>query len=78
MISQWADAGWVDCRAENMKKWISRAQQICEQLKQVPVDDTSSRHHHGHEHWNAEAILEPGKLAAWIFIHEDKGKREKR
>ncbi|MBL7052752.1 MAG: short-chain dehydrogenase, partial [Candidatus Marinimicrobia bacterium] len=77
-IEKWADAGWVDLRKKNIEKWIGRANQILTNLETVSRDDTSSRYHHGHVYWAVEKPIAIGKLAAWIFIHEDKGKREKR
>ncbi|NQU67355.1 MAG: short-chain dehydrogenase [Candidatus Marinimicrobia bacterium] len=77
-INQWAAAGWVDLRLKNMELWLKRINQILDQIDKLPVDDTSSRYHHGLYYWKDSEPLQIGKLASWIFINEDKGLRIKR
>lgn len=76
-IDKWAYAGWVDLREENMKLWIGRVQQIIDFVDSIPKDDTSSQYHHGIQYWDAQESMNIGKVAAWIFINEDKGLRIK-
>lgn len=76
-VDKWAYAGWVDLREENMALWLERVEQIVEFVDQIPSDDTSSRFHHGIQYWDAQAPMNIGKVAAWIFINEDKGLRIK-
>lgn len=77
-IDNWAYAGWVDLRESNIKLWQERIHQILDFVHSIPEDDTSSRYHHGRQYWNVEEPLNIGKLAAWIFINEEKGRRIKR
>ncbi len=76
-IEKWAYAGWVDLREKNIKRWLERIDQIIEFVEKIPHDDTSSRYHHGIQYWDAQAPMNIGKVAAWIFINEDKGLRIK-
>lgn len=77
-INVWAGAGWVDLRPSNVEKWQSRAQAILAETTAIPLDNTSSRFDQDHEYWSVDEPLNVGKLAAWIFVHEDKGLRVKR
>jgi len=77
-VDTWAKAGWVDLREANIKKWQSRAQVILAETGEIPPGETSSRFEHDHEYWSVDEPLNVGKLAAWIFVHEDKGLRVKR
>jgi hypothetical protein len=70
------DNGWVDLRAANWARWKQRLETICEELDTGPGADQGSRadrepHDRGRE-------VRPGRLAAWIFRHEDNGERMKR
>lgn len=76
-INEWADAGWIDLRPENMKLWQERIEQILAWIESLPHDDTSSRYHHGLHYWDITNPLKIGKVAAWIFMNEDKGLRFK-
>ncbi len=76
-IEKWTYAGWVDLREKNMELWLERVEQIIEFVDQIPSDETSSRFHHGIQYWDAQAPMNIGKVAAWIFINEDKGLRIK-
>jgi hypothetical protein len=68
-----AHRGWVDLRADNMRKWIARAAAIAAE----PTDGRSG----SAARWtavDANAPIEPPKLAVWIFENEDGGFRIKR
>ncbi|UCH63366.1 MAG: short-chain dehydrogenase [Fidelibacterota bacterium] len=77
-VDTWAEAGWVDLREINVKKWQARAQTILAEAGGIPPDDSSSRFEHDYKYWAADEPLNVGKVAAWIFVHEDKGLRVKR
>ena len=77
-VDTWAEAGWVDLREINVKKWQARAQTILADTGGIPPGDSSSRFEHDHKYWLVDEPLNVGKLAAWIFVHEDKGLRVKR
>lgn len=77
-INVWAEAGWIDLRESNMARWQSRAQMILAETNSIPEDDSSSRYEHDRLYWSLDEPLNVGKLAAWIFVHEDKGLRVKR
>lgn len=76
-INEWAYAGWVDLRIQNMEVWIQRFNEIYSFIKTQEEEDTSSRFHHGQLYWKINEPINIGKLAAWIFINEDKGLRIK-
>lgn len=76
-INEWARAGWVDLRPENMKLWQERIATILEHANDIPSDDTSSQYHHGRYYWDHDEPIKIGKIAAWIFANEDKGARIK-
>ncbi len=76
-IDEWADAGWIDLRPENMRIWQTRIEQILAWIDSLPKDDTSSRYHHGLPYWDTTHPLKIGKVAAWIFMNEDEGLRFK-
>jgi len=76
-INEWADAGWIDLRPENMALWKDRIQEIIGYVNTLPQDDSSSRYHHGLQYWDISKPLKIGKVAAWIFMHEDEGIRFK-
>lgn len=77
-VDEWAYAGWIDLRKENIALWQSRIEQILSDIDDLPSSDTSSRFQHGIQYWTNDPSLEIGKLAAWIFSHEDEGGRIKR
>jgi hypothetical protein len=77
-IDTWAEAGWVDLRETNIAKWQHRAQAILAETADIPADETSSRFEHDLTYWSVDEPLNVGKVAAWIFVHEDKGLRVKR
>jgi len=76
-INEWARAGWVDLRLENMKLWQDRISTILSLTNEIPTEDTSSQYHHGRYYWSHDEPMKIGKIAAWIFANEDKGTRFK-
>ncbi len=71
-----ADNGWVDLRAPNWSRWRDRLRAIRDELDSGPSASDGSRadrepHDRGRE-------VRPGRLAAWVFRHEDGGERVKR
>jgi NAD(P)-dependent dehydrogenase (short-subunit alcohol dehydrogenase family) len=76
-IERWADAGWVDLRPVNFRRWRQRAAAILESLDRHPRDDTSSALFEDRHYWRAEDDLLPGRVAAWILGVEDGGSRVK-
>ncbi|RMF10210.1 MAG: short-chain dehydrogenase [Candidatus Neomarinimicrobiota bacterium] len=77
-LEEWAHAGWVDLRVTNMRRWQARIQGILDYIHSLPPEDTSSQYHHGLRYWGQDQPFNIGKVAAWIFIQEDKGARIKR
>lgn len=77
-INQLCYDGWIDLREENLESWKDRLSKIVEQAESVPSDDTSSGPVYDEEYWNFFNSIEPGKIAGWIFEHEDNGWRFKR
>jgi NAD(P)-dependent dehydrogenase (short-subunit alcohol dehydrogenase family) len=76
-IERWADAGWVDLRPANFRRWRERASAILETLERHPEDDTSSALFEDRRYWRADEDIPPGRVAAWILGVEDGGSREK-
>jgi NAD(P)-dependent dehydrogenase (short-subunit alcohol dehydrogenase family) len=76
-IERWADAGWVDLRPANFRRWRERASAILETLERHPEDDTSSALFEDRRYWCADEDIPPGRVAAWILGVEDGGSREK-
>ncbi len=77
-LDEWANAGWIDLRETNMRLWKSRISDIVDYVNGLPVEDSSSRFHHGIKYWKIDEPIDIGKLASWIFIFEDEGLRIKR
>lgn len=77
-INQFCYDGWIDLRKENLEIWKERLNRIINQAESVPNEDTSSGPVYDVEYWNFFNTIEPGKIAGWIFEHEDKGWRFKR
>ncbi|MEX0907202.1 MAG: short-chain dehydrogenase [Gemmatimonadota bacterium] len=69
-----AEAGWVDLRAANWRKWSQRAAQMLSGLGAGP--DQGSRT--DPEPADRGLQIRPGRMAAWVFRHEDRGERIKR
>jgi hypothetical protein len=74
---RWADAGWVDLRPENMRRWRDRAREIVGRLKEHPTGDTSSTLFEDEEYWRVETDVPVGRVAAWILGVEERGQRGK-
>lgn len=76
-LDHWAHDGWVDLRVKNMELWRSRFKQIIQEVEQLPPDETSSRTMHNRDYWRNFSEIDPGKVCAWLFTYEEKGKRMK-
>lgn len=70
------EAGWVDLRASNWAHWRERCAGLRDEIAGRPGLDAGSRG--DHDHGDETGDLRPGRLAAWIFRHEDRGERIKR
>jgi len=68
--------GWIDLRAENWKRWRGRVRELARELRSRSGIEEGSRG--DHEYGDDEERIRPGRLAAWIFRHEDAGERIKR
>jgi NAD(P)-dependent dehydrogenase (short-subunit alcohol dehydrogenase family) len=71
-----ADAGWVDLRAANWRKWSQRAAAMLRELESQPGPEQGSRA--DAEPAGRGTSIRPGRMAAWVFRHEDRGTRIKR
>jgi len=71
-----ADNGWVDLRPANWRRWKERLRLMVRELDGAPDADGGSRT--DLEPGSRRDQLRPGRLAAWIFRHEDRGSRIKR
>jgi NAD(P)-dependent dehydrogenase (short-subunit alcohol dehydrogenase family) len=70
------DAGWVDLRATNWSKWKDRAEQMLRELGARPGPEHGSRA--DTEPGERAVSIRPGRMASWVFRHEDRGTRIKR
>ncbi len=83
-LDEWCEKGWVDLRPESMKVWQEWFMQLIEQkdarMTTGPdgAPDTSSRFDFDENYFDPDSEINPGKMAGWIFINVDKGKRTKR
>ena len=71
-----AENGWVDLRPANWARWRQRLRSVRDELRTGPTAADGSvvdREPHDRGH-----TLRPGRLAAWVFRHEDAGERIKR
>ena len=75
-IDTWADAGWVDLREANWKRWLERFQRIDEMIRSS-AQDTSSRTITDRRFWGSDKRINIGNVVAWIFTEEDQGARMK-
>ncbi|CAN5866283.1 hypothetical protein BH23GEM9_BH23GEM9_10610 [soil metagenome] len=71
-----ADSGWVDLRASNWRKWSERAAQMLREMDSRPGPEQGSRA--DSEPADRGVSIRPGRMAAWVFRHEDRGTRIKR
>lgn len=72
-----APRGWVDLRAANGALWVARAKRMVEQATARHAGSGSG----SDEEWfgvEPQEKVEPWRMAAWIFRHEDQGERSKR
>lgn len=76
-VAKWAHDGWVDLRVANMKHWKSRFREIIDNVEEISTMDTGSRYMYRKEYWDNFSIIDPGKLAGWLFSYEEKGMRMK-
>ncbi len=78
-LEEWARAGWIDLRPANLELWQQRIRALVADSLSIPAADTSSRYVRDREFWRGEEdgsfSIQPGEIAAWIFINEDKGER---
>jgi hypothetical protein len=68
-----AQRGWVDLRQSNMEQWIRRAVAMSSAPKDFSTGSSAR--------WtavDADAPIEPPRMAVWIFEEEDHGVRVKR
>lgn len=76
-INLWAKDGWIDLRNSNMATWKARLNLIIKDTETIAHNDTSSMHVRTKRYWNNFETIDIGKVAAWIFIKEEKGERMK-
>lgn len=70
------ERGWVDLRAGNWARWRDRVARFQAELDARPGVDQGSM---ADQDFGDDAPeLRPGRMAAWIFRHEDHGERVKR
>lgn len=70
-----AESGWVDLRPSNWTRWRERLAEIAAQGEAGGADRGSRIDVEPADQLNQ---LRPGRLAAWVFRHEDRGERVKR
>lgn len=68
--------GWIDLTPGNWSRWQARLARIATELDASPGADRGSRA--DLEPASRATHIRPGRLAAWIFRHEDQGERTKR
>jgi hypothetical protein len=76
-IEAWAHAGWVDLREANLVLWKRRFERIDAEVGAIPPSDSSSRFLRDRQFWGEQGVIQPGKLAGWIFATEEQGARMK-
>lgn len=77
-LETWCEAGWVDLRVANCRRWRQRFETIHHELSRIPATDTSSRHLRDADFWDEEQSIQPGKIVGWILSVEERGDRFKR
>jgi NAD(P)-dependent dehydrogenase (short-subunit alcohol dehydrogenase family) len=70
------DAGWVDLRAANWRKWRERAGAMLAEVGDGHLAEQGSRV--DAEPADRGVRIRPGRMASWVFRNEDRGKRVKR
>jgi NAD(P)-dependent dehydrogenase (short-subunit alcohol dehydrogenase family) len=69
------DAGWIDLRPENWKRW--RARFVA--MRELPSDDAADVGSAADlDPGDRRGALRPGRLAAWVLRYEEAGERIKR
>jgi len=74
------EEGWVDLRVANVRRWQARIGAIRETIEAERTGEGSSSHDRlfaAARGSHADDALVPGEVVAWIFIHEEGGRREK-
>jgi hypothetical protein len=61
-----------------LQLWQDRFKNIISDSNNIKFDTTSSRNYFDNNYWNNFQIIEPGKIAGWIFEKEENGFRFKR
>jgi NAD(P)-dependent dehydrogenase (short-subunit alcohol dehydrogenase family) len=69
------EAGWVDLRAVNWRKWSERANRMLAELGDTHPERGSRA---DAEPGDRGVTIRPGRMASWVFRHEDRGTRIKR
>jgi NAD(P)-dependent dehydrogenase (short-subunit alcohol dehydrogenase family) len=70
--------GWVDLRESNWTVWKGRIEALASELDRRPPVDAGSLGDHEYGGGDGFGKIRPGRLAAWIFRHEEGGERIKR
>jgi hypothetical protein len=71
-----ADAGWVDLRPANWRKWSERARLMLKEVNDGAGAQRGSRE--DGEPGDRGITVRPGRMVAWVFRYEDRGERNKR
>jgi hypothetical protein len=71
-----ADAGWVDLRPANWRKWSERARLMLKEVSDGAGAQRGSRE--DGEPGDRGITVRPGRMVAWVFRYEDRGERNKR
>lgn len=77
-INKWCNEGWIDLRPSNFDVWKVIINNIINESKALPINDTSSRFTYTQDYWDHFETFNEGKIVGWIFENEDKGWRFKR
>ncbi|MEW6126633.1 MAG: hypothetical protein AB1757_06300 [Acidobacteriota bacterium] len=72
-IDTWADAGWVDLRAKNIKRWQERFKKMLKSAMTIHLQGSAGI---TMEAYRSEEIR-IGEVVGWIFNNEEKGYRIK-
>ena len=72
-INKWAEKGWVDLRASNMKVWQRRFERMLRGQRTLDNEGTASNSRSAYLHNS----IEIGTVVAWIFANEEGGFRIK-
>jgi hypothetical protein len=72
-VDGWADAGWVDLRAKNIKRWQERFKKMLKSAMTIHLQGSAGI---TMEAYRSEEIR-IGEVVGWIFNNEEKGYRIK-